>query len=288
MKTFHGFRLINPWDLHWRPSNLMKIPNADFLERTGSENLGARLWRLPPRSANTLHKHIRQEEFYFVLEGTGRLRVGEETLTVRKHGGVLVGPDAMRQVFNDTDSEVLWLIVGAPEELEFLAGSQSTKLDLKLIYPTDPQEMPRELAGVRWPPTEGVPGPATVAREWDAGAFANTWIADWNAHALERVLDHYAEDVEFFSPFIVKLAVNEAGVVRGKAALKDYFARGLKAYPELHFELIRVFSGVRSCVIEYRSVNGLLAAETMEFDAEGKVRLARAHYTIPESSQLVV
>ena len=57
MKTFQGYRLITPDDLHWRPSNLMKIPNADFLECTGSENLGARLWRLPPRSANTLHKH---------------------------------------------------------------------------------------------------------------------------------------------------------------------------------------------------------------------------------------
>src|SRR5438132_11048298 len=31
----------------------------------------ARLWRLPPKSANTLHKHIRAEEFYFVLEGMG-------------------------------------------------------------------------------------------------------------------------------------------------------------------------------------------------------------------------
>jgi hypothetical protein len=29
-------------DLCWRPSNLMKIPNADFLERTKSEILGAR------------------------------------------------------------------------------------------------------------------------------------------------------------------------------------------------------------------------------------------------------
>ena len=117
MKTFQGYRFIRPEDLNWRPSNLMKIPNADFLERTGSENLGARLWRLPPKSANTLHKHIRQEEFYFVLEGTGRMRVGAETLTVPRHGGVLVGPDQLRQVFNDTDAEVLWLIVGAPEEL---------------------------------------------------------------------------------------------------------------------------------------------------------------------------
>jgi mannose-6-phosphate isomerase-like protein (cupin superfamily) len=151
MKTFQGYQLITPDDLHWRPANLMKIPNADFLERTGSENLSARLWRLPPKSANTLHKHIRQEEFYFVLEGTGRMRVGDETLTVPKHGGVLVGPDQLRQVFNDTEAEVLWLIVGAPEELELLPTAK-TKPDLALIYPVDPKQLPKELAGAEWPP----------------------------------------------------------------------------------------------------------------------------------------
>lgn len=129
----------------------MRIPNADFLERTGSENLSARLWRMPPMSANTLHKHVRQEEFYFVLEGTGRIRVGEETLTVPRHGGLLVGPDQLRQVFNDTDTEVLWLIVGAPEELEFLQRANS-KMDLSLIYPANPKELPRELGGAQWPP----------------------------------------------------------------------------------------------------------------------------------------
>ena len=138
MKAIQGYILIKPEDLLWRTSNLMKIPNADYLERTGSHNLGARLWRLPPRSANTLHKHIYAEEFYFVLEGVGRLRVGNETLTVPKYGGVLVGPDQLRQVFNDTDAEVLWLIVGAPEELDF--------------YPADPKQLPKELAGAEWPP----------------------------------------------------------------------------------------------------------------------------------------
>ncbi len=154
MKAIQGYHLIKPEDLFWRPSNLMKIPNASRpcgMERTGSENMGARLWRLPPKSANTLHKHIRAEEFYFVLEGTGRLRVGDEALTVPRHGGVLVGPDQLRQVFNDTDAEVLWLIIGAPEELEFLQGSKS-QMDLSLIYPVDPQQLPKELAGVEWPP----------------------------------------------------------------------------------------------------------------------------------------
>ena len=151
MKPFQGYQLIKPEDLFWRPSNLMKIPNADFLERTGTENLAARLWRLPPKSASTLHKHIRQEEFYFVMEGTGRIRIGDETLTVPKFGAVLVGPDQLRQVFNDTNLEVLWLIVGAPEELEFLQGSKST-IDLSVIYPQDPTQLPKELEGVDWPP----------------------------------------------------------------------------------------------------------------------------------------
>ncbi len=156
MKPIQGHHLIRPEDLFWRPSNLMKIPNADYLERTGSENIGARLWRLPPRSANTLHKHMRAEEFYFVLEGTGRMRVGGTTLTVPRYGGVLVGPEELRQVFNDTDAEVLWLIIGAPEELEFLQGSKS-RMDLSLIYPTDPTQLPKELDGVTWPPRSDAP-----------------------------------------------------------------------------------------------------------------------------------
>jgi mannose-6-phosphate isomerase-like protein (cupin superfamily) len=126
----------------------MNIPNADFLERTRSEILGARLWRLPPKSANTLHRHPKMEEFYFVVEGVGRMRIGEQTLTVPKHGGVLVGPALLRQVFNDTENEVLWLIIGAPEkELE-----PGETLDQKLLYPTDPRQLPKELAGVVWPP----------------------------------------------------------------------------------------------------------------------------------------
>ena len=76
---------------------------------------------------------------------------GRRNIDRSKYGGVLVGPDQLRQVFNDTDAEVLWLIIGAPEELEFLQGSKS-KMDLSLIYPTDPTQLPRELAGVEWPP----------------------------------------------------------------------------------------------------------------------------------------
>src|SRR5882672_2554027 len=148
MTPIKNFFVIKQEELFWRPSNMMKIPNADFLERTKSEILGARLWRLPPKSANTLHRHPKMEEFYFVVEGVGRIRIGDQTLTVPKHGGLLVGPEQLRQVFNDTETEVLWLIIGAPEkELE-----PGETLDQKLVYPTDPTRLPKELAGVAWPP----------------------------------------------------------------------------------------------------------------------------------------
>ena len=85
-----------------------------------------------------------------VLEGVGRLRVGDQTLTVPRYGGVLVGPGTMRQVFNDTDTEVLWLIIGAPDQ-EFGPGEP---FDIKLFWPTDPKQLPPELHGVAWPPTD--------------------------------------------------------------------------------------------------------------------------------------
>jgi mannose-6-phosphate isomerase-like protein (cupin superfamily) len=151
MKPIDGYFLFNPEDLHWRPSNLMQIPNPDYLERTKSENLSARLWRLPPKSANTLHKHIRAEDLHFVVEGVGRLRVGDNTVTAPKHGGVLVGPGQLRELFNDTESDVLWLIVGAPEEVAILPDAK-TKPDMSLIHPVDPKRLPKELAGVEWPP----------------------------------------------------------------------------------------------------------------------------------------
>lgn len=59
-------------------------------------------------------------------------------------------------MFNDTDGEVLWLIVGAPEEVEFLQGSK-VKMDLSLIYPADPTQIPKELAGAGWPPRDTGP-----------------------------------------------------------------------------------------------------------------------------------
>ena len=143
-----GFAVLLPEAHHWRESNIMKIPNTNLLhDLGGSERVGGRLWRLPPYSANTWHKHVESWEFYFVLEGSGRMRVGERTVTVPRYGSVLVVPHMLRQVFNDTPSEVLWLIVAAPQE-----GPAAAKAKPSETYPDGPRALPPELSGRVWPP----------------------------------------------------------------------------------------------------------------------------------------
>src|SRR5664279_5412674 len=121
----------------------MGVANTDLGGQLGASSLGARLWRLAPGQASTRHRHIGQEELYFLLEGVGRLRVDEELLTLAPLDAVLVEPDSARQVFNDTDGEQLWLVVGAPPEL---ANTLEMSEDLlRRIYPDGPKALPPEL-----------------------------------------------------------------------------------------------------------------------------------------------
>ena len=116
--------------------------------------------------------------------------------------------------------------------------------------------------------------------EQDAIKLAKKWLNDWNNHDLDAILSHYADNIEFNSPFIVQLLNDPKGKIKGKSALRDYFAKGLAAYPELRFELEQILVGVDSIVIYYRSVKNLLAAEWMLVDEQGLVVSVKAHYSL--------
>ena len=107
-----GYRVLDAGDAFWRPSNQMRVQNTDLAKQLGATSLGARLWRLEPGQASTRHRHLETIELYVVLEGTGRLAVDGDVLTLSPLSAVLVEPDTVRQLFNDTDSEQLWLVVG--------------------------------------------------------------------------------------------------------------------------------------------------------------------------------
>jgi uncharacterized cupin superfamily protein len=140
-----GYRLLRAEDAFWRPSNQMAVANTDLAAQLGVEQLRARLWRLSPGEASTRHRHAVQTELYVLLEGTGRIRIEDESLTLSPLSALLVEPRAVRQVFNDSDRDALWLVVGAPPEpANTLEMSAEQLAD---AYPDGPRAVPPELGG---------------------------------------------------------------------------------------------------------------------------------------------
>lgn len=110
--------------------------------------------------------------------------------------------------------------------------------------------------------------------------FATDWIASWNAHDLERILSHYADDFEMSSPVIVQIAGEPSGILRGKAAVSAYWEKALGLIPDLQFELLSVLAGINSITLYYKGARGRLAAEVFHFGPDNRVVRAFAHYAV--------
>jgi hypothetical protein len=113
-----------------------------------------------------------------------------------------------------------------------------------------------------------------------AEEFVRDWIASWNAHDLDRILSHYAEEFEMTSPAIIQVTGEASGSLHGKKAVGDYWAKALQMIPDLHFEWIATLIGVDSIAIHYRGAMGRPAIEVFHFGTDRKVVRAFAHYGV--------
>ena len=111
----------------------------------------------------------------------------------------------------------------------------------------------------------------------DAQRFADEWVSAWNAHDVEAVLAHFHDDVVFTSPVAVRVLPESTGVVRGKDALRHYWTTALAMLPDLHFDVVGVYQGESTLVINYRNHRGELVNEVLTFD-DGLVRVGHGTY----------
>ncbi len=112
----------------------------------------------------------------------------------------------------------------------------------------------------------------------DPTSYADEWVTAWNDHDIEAVLGHFHDDVVFTSPVAARVVPESGGVVRGKAALRDYWTAALKTLPELHFEVVGVYRGESTLVINYRNHRGQLVNEVLTFGRDGLVREGHGTY----------
>jgi ketosteroid isomerase-like protein len=113
-----------------------------------------------------------------------------------------------------------------------------------------------------------------------ARKMAEHWCDAWNRRDLDAIMQHYTDNVELNSPFVVEHLGNADGWVRGKDNLRAYFAMGLKI-PGLHMELVDVLLSVEAVTILYRRETGSLVADVIELDGSRRGSRVHACYAMP-------
>jgi len=112
--------------------------------------------------------------------------------------------------------------------------------------------------------------------------FADEWINAWNSKDIEAIMNHYADEIVFSSPFVLKAQINDVGTIRGKVELRKYFEAALDKNPDLHFDLKHIMVGIKSITLIYLRKQTMLASEVMILNDEGKVAEGLSHYPVDD------
>ena len=100
--------------------------------KIGAKQLGYNLTAVPPgKRAFPFHSHRVQEEMFFVLEGTGEVRIGAERYPIRA-GDIIAcptgGPETAHQIINTGKTELRYLAVSTRETAEICEYPDSGKI----------------------------------------------------------------------------------------------------------------------------------------------------------------
>jgi uncharacterized cupin superfamily protein len=126
---------VNPW-----PAALM--PNGECAERfgaamghiaplIGASKLGYNITAVPPgKRAFPLHNHRVNEEMFFIIDGTGEVRIGDATRPIRKGDFIACppgGPETAHQIINTGETELRYLAVSTKQSPEIAEYPDSGK-----------------------------------------------------------------------------------------------------------------------------------------------------------------
>jgi ketosteroid isomerase-like protein len=99
----------------------------------------------------------------------------------------------------------------------------------------------------------------------NAVEFSRNWEAAWNRHDVEAILKHFHDDAIFTSPIAKQIGFADDGVVKGKDALRRYWAAGLARNVDLRFEATAVYQGMNTLVIAFTNEKGVDRVEVLTF-----------------------
>jgi ketosteroid isomerase-like protein len=104
---------------------------------------------------------------------------------------------------------------------------------------------------------------------------AENWISAWNSGDFKTLLDHYAEDVVFYSSAAARRWNAEGGKLSGKQALENHFRKAFEEFPGMSLTFKHLLAGVDGVLLLYERETGKMAADFVLFNDEGKVKEIR-------------
>lgn len=100
----------------------------------GAKNLGYNLTVLPPGKVQCpFHSHHGQEEMFFILEGEGELRFGQERFPLRPHDVIACppgGPEVAHQIINTGTTTMRYLSLSTMVDIESCEYPDSGKVSI--------------------------------------------------------------------------------------------------------------------------------------------------------------
>jgi uncharacterized cupin superfamily protein len=118
--------------------------------RIGAAKLGYNLTVVPPgKRAWPFHSHRVNEELFFILDGSGEIRIGEMRYPIRNGDFVACppgGPETAHQIINTSaDLELRYLSISTQESPELAEYPDSGKYGLLARGPAGPDGKPQLL-----------------------------------------------------------------------------------------------------------------------------------------------
>jgi len=107
---------------------------ATISDHIGARNLGYNLTVLPPGKVQCpFHSHHGEEEMFFILEGEGELRFGDERFPIRRHDVIACppgGPEVAHQIINTGTTTMRYLSLSTVVEIEACEYPDSGKVSI--------------------------------------------------------------------------------------------------------------------------------------------------------------
>jgi ketosteroid isomerase-like protein len=107
------------------------------------------------------------------------------------------------------------------------------------------------------------------------GELAKEWINTWNDRDIKSLINHYADDVLFYSSAAKRRWGVPDGKLSGKEALENHFRKAFEEFPSMKITFRKLLQGADGVLLVYERENGKMMADFVQFNDQGKVSEVR-------------